>query len=190
MYCHSVNLSIAHYSRRNSIADAHVKPVFVITSAWIESCFQMKLILYYLFTSLLSFISFALYQLNAYLLSSFTSFTETFSFFFYSYLFWIYSYNFYVALSWIQKSTYYKFYLTYFRRNADRHEWNINRTLFKKVRQLISSFLLERYYNNNDAANKYHLINYSLVWKRFIFIRFYIFCFYTLHLFFSFYTRL
>lgn len=64
MYCHSVNLSIAHYSRRNSIADAHVKPVFVITSAWIESCFQMKLILYYLFTSLLSSISFAFYHIN------------------------------------------------------------------------------------------------------------------------------
>lgn len=63
------------------------------------------------------------------------------------------------------------------------HEWNINRTLFKKVPQLISSFLLECYYNNNGAANKYHLINYSLAWRRFIFIRFYIFCFYTLYIF-------
>lgn len=36
MYRYSVNLSIAHYSRRNSIADAYVKSVFVITCARID----------------------------------------------------------------------------------------------------------------------------------------------------------
>lgn len=173
MYHYSVNLSIAYYSRRNSIAGANVKPVFVITCARID--LFLDEIYFTLFICATSFISFALYctSIKPYLspllhvntresLKYFTSLIHQ-----RPYLIWIYSYHSHIAFVTSSKK-YRKFSLTHFRRNANRvlPEWNTNRMLFKNVRQLIPLVLLNHYCNNKYKTalqiNNY-LIDYSFV---------------------------
>lgn len=143
MYRDSVNLSIAHYSRRNSIADAYMKPVFVITCARIDLfpdetyftlfiCVTHCLSFIYLLCStprnnciiFLFFIIFANYRRSVPLVPP-------------SYLF-----NLDLFLSFsccVRAKKYHELSLTYFRRNADHilPERNINETLFENVRQLL-----------------------------------------------------
>lgn len=121
MYRYSVNLSIAYYSRRNSIAGANVKPVFVITCAHGIDLFPDE-IYFTLFICATSFIFFALYcaSIKPHLstttlewnppLKHFTSLIHQ-----RPYLIWIYSYHSRIASATSSKK-YRKFSLTHFRR--------------------------------------------------------------------------
>lgn len=145
MYRDSVNLSIAHYSRRNSIADAYMKPVFVITRARIdlfpdETYFTLFIcalspLFFHLSSSLFAG------HVNCIIASIFHHFHELSAevrrpFLHHIYLIWIYSYHSHVAF--VAKK-YHELSLTYFRRNADHTlpERNINEMLFENVRQLL-----------------------------------------------------
>lgn len=151
MYRYSVNLSIAHYSRWNSIADAYMKPVFVITCARIdlfpdETYFTLFIyvtlspfFIYLLCSSpridcirLLFFIIFANRHWSIPLLSPSTLFNLD--------LFLSFSYC-------IRAKKYHEPSLTYFRRNANRtlSERNINKMLSENVcaESCSSLFLLD-----------------------------------------------
>jgi len=111
MYRYSVNLSIAHYSRRNSIADAYMKPVFVITCARIdlfpdETYFTLFIYVILSLSLSSSFIFFTLRRASiasCYYFYHMRTITEIFCFFFnHPYLLWIYSYHSHVAF--VQKN--------------------------------------------------------------------------------------
>jgi len=100
MYRYSVNLSIAHYPRRNSIADAYMKPVFVITCVRIDLFpDETYFTLFICVTLSSSLIFFALHHatiVSCFYFVSFSRATLKFCFFLnHPYLIWIYSYHSY-----------------------------------------------------------------------------------------------
>lgn len=168
MYRYSVNLSIAHYSRRNSIADAYMKPVFVITCERIdlfpdETYFTLFIcVTVSLFLS--SFIFFALRRrINCFicvsiffiihepLLTYFASFSH------HPYLLQIYSYHSHVAF--VQKSIASSLWHTFV---ADRtlSERNINEMCYLKICNNSCSllFLLDRYYDREWDKERKNLV--------------------------------
>lgn len=115
----------------------------------------MKLILYYLFAS--SFIFFALYNINIECLAFIIYEVHWNILFLFSFLFILHIHILIIFMlhDKLRKVCIMNLIWYTFITDFAYHTSEINRTLFKKV-----SFLLDCYYNNNDAANKYHLINY------------------------------
>lgn len=146
MYRYSVNLSIAHYSRRNSIADAYVKPVFCDNLCANRLVSRNLFYIIYLHRSLSFFIFFAPRRasiaLYLYLLL-FASHRLTLK---YSLLLspsFLFILDLFLSFSHcIRAKKYRELSLTYFR-NVDRtlSERNINEMLFKNVHQLIIVFI-------------------------------------------------
>lgn len=141
MYRDSVNLSITHYSRRNSIADAYMKPVFVITCARIDLFpDETYFTLFICATHRLSFIcllcSSPRNNCFYFLLFSPTIAEVCRLFLHHIYLIGIYSYHSHVAFA--QKSIMSSLWHTFVA--IPDHilpERNINETLFENVRQLL-----------------------------------------------------